>query len=58
MIEFKHYFWTLIQAFSKDGRSETIIPKKESEKLKMGLQKRLTRLDKLNLNTMYDCFGK
>ncbi|XP_033643516.1 blastula protease 10-like [Asterias rubens] len=43
-------------AFSKDGRSETIIPKKESEKLKMGLQKRLTRLDKLNLNTMYDCF--
>ncbi|XP_038076271.1 blastula protease 10-like [Patiria miniata] len=43
-------------AFSKDGRSQTIVPHELSEVDKMGLQWRLSRLDIYKFNLMYDCY--
>ncbi|XP_038046933.1 blastula protease 10-like [Patiria miniata] len=43
-------------AFSKDGRSETIVPQDSSVKEKMGLQRRLSRLDIYKFNLMYGCY--
>ncbi|XP_022110635.1 blastula protease 10-like [Acanthaster planci] len=43
-------------AFSKDGRSETIVPHDELMKEKMGLQRKLSRLDIYKFNKMYSCY--